>query len=88
MTTALTTVSGRSREIPAHVDLATVVGLDADGRIVVREDWMGGAGFGLTLCCDAFDKGMEDGVFCRACYGGDAGSYPFESEIDPVASLT
>lgn len=91
MTTTLRTVSGRTREVPAHVDQDTIVGLDSEGRIVVKEDWMSGAGFGLTLCCAAFDKGTESGIVCRACYGeysDDAGSYPFESEIDPVLMLT
>jgi hypothetical protein len=50
--------------------------------------------FGLTLCCDAYDKGMEDGIYCRACYGekmGDeAGHYLYKAEdgsfpgLDPV----
>jgi hypothetical protein len=38
--------------------------------------------FGLTLCCDASDKGCEDGVYCRACYGSkpdaDAGHYIYK----------
>lgn len=60
-----------------------VVGLDPEGRVVVDITSEMGLDngqpylFGLTLCCDAFDKGMENGVFCRACYGeksDDAGA--------------
>ena len=50
--------------------------------------------FGLTLCCNASDKGCEDGVYCRACYGGapnaDEGNYLFKAEdgsfpgLDPI----
>jgi hypothetical protein len=53
--------------------------------------------FGLTLCCQASDKGMEDGVFCRACYGtkpdADAGSYLYRADdgsfpdLDPIKGL-
>jgi hypothetical protein len=82
---AITTRSGRTRALPPHVDPDTVLGLDGDGRIVVQLEWMRDCdepyAFGLTLCCDAWDKGMEGGVYCRACYGGarnaDAGNYLF-----------
>ncbi len=83
----MTTASGRTREVPAHVDTDTIVGLDPEGRIAVREDWMSSA-FGLTLCCDAWDKGVEDGVVCRACYGGDRGAYLFDDEVDPISHLS
>jgi hypothetical protein len=37
--------------------------------------------FGLTLCCNASDKGTDWGVCCRSCYGdsdnADEGSYIF-----------
>lgn len=82
MKTTITTESGRTRVLPAHVDADTVVGLDRAGRIVVQEDWMGGGFFALTLCCDAWDKGTESGICCRACYGDECGDYPSESEID------
>lgn len=63
-----------SDEFEPVTDYAKVVGLDADGRIVMQmgEDYT----FGLTLCCNAYDKGVEDGVVCRACYSDyDIGSY-------------
>lgn len=84
-TRTVRTVSGVSRRIPADID--NVVGLDSEGRIVVDsfgslttakpkgDDFL----FGLTLCCNAFDKGCEDGVYCRSCYGDDAGAYHFRS---------
>lgn len=53
--------------------------------------------FGLTLCCQASDKGCEDGIFCRACYGSapnaDAGNYLYKEAdgsfpgLDPIAEL-
>lgn len=76
MTAILRTVSGRSAVVPDHVDLETVIGLDEAGRIVVHEGWMSDFAFGLTLCCSAFDKGVEDGIVCRACFGqADVGNY-------------
>lgn len=78
MTKTITTASGRTRELPAHVDPGTVIGLDQAGRIVVLEDWMNGYAFGLTLCCDAWDKGAEDGIVCRSCYSSEeTGHYMF-----------
>jgi len=95
MTTTITTVSGATRALPEHIDPKDVIGLDGDGRVVVKLDWMD-YGFGLTLCCDAFDKGCEDGVFCRACYGGkpdaDEGNYLFPAKdgsmpgLDPITA--
>lgn len=53
--------------------------------------------FGLTLCCNAYDKGSMDGVVCCACYGdnetgADIGAYlPLTADgfvgLDPVASI-
>lgn len=67
-----------------HATDYPVVGLDRDGRVVLD---MGSHKFGLTLCCNAFDKGTESGVCCRACYGtkgGDTGAYD-PKVVDPVA---
>lgn len=82
-TFTVTTISGMSREIPANL-VDDVVGLDAEGRIVVDnfgalDDPTDGAFvFGLTLCCNASDKGVEDGIVCRRCYGEEeTGSYLF-----------
>lgn len=86
----VTTESGRTRDLPDHVDPDEVLGLDPDGRIVIREEWMSDYAFGLTLCCDAFDKGAEYGVVCRACYGDEAGAYLFRDPdgtfpgLDPI----
>lgn len=72
----IVTASGRTRALPDHVNPDEVVGLDPDGRIVVYEPWMSDYAFGLTLCCDAYDKGAEWGIVCRACYGDEeAGAY-------------
>lgn len=96
----ITTRSGRTRELPEGLDVVRVVGLDDAGRFVV--DDFGALGcepegdhlFGLTLCCNAYDKGFEDGVYCRACCGGapnaDGGQYLFRAKaggfpgLDPV----
>lgn len=82
--------SGVNRRIPA--DIENVVGVDSEGRIVV--DWFDALAapapkvgeqtppslFGLTLCCNASDKGVEDGVVCRGCYGyDDTGAYHFKT---------
>lgn len=68
---SITTVrfqSGATRDLDA--DLARrVQGLDAEGRVVVDDGY--GYLFGLTLCCNAYDKGAEDRVVCRHCYGTD-----------------
>lgn len=79
--TSIITASGRLCVLPEHIDSERVLGLDEDGRIVVNDfgadaDFV----FGLTLCCDAYDKGVEDGVVCRACYSdSDIGSYIYRN---------
>ena len=94
--TVITTASGRQRRVPAHIDIDRIAGLDPEGRIVVDDFDARNAEpstvaglttaqfmFGLTLCCDAYDKGVEDGVVCRACYGekgDDVGSYLYRDD--------
>lgn len=85
-------VDGSTREL--NIDPAAagandgrpvVIGLDPEGRVVVRYGYGEGRQswtFGLTLCCNASDKGVESGVVCRGCYGdSDVGSY------DPVVAV-
>lgn len=77
--------SGTTRSLPSEL-AQRVVGLSPDGRVVVKDEWADYL-FGLTLCCNAYDKGMENGVGCRACYGPDAGEYFFwgpPTGFDPV----
>lgn len=94
MTTMIRTASGRTRDLPEHVNPEQVRGLDEDGRIVVA-DFDGNAGaeflFGLTLCCNAYDKGGENSIYCRGCYGDDdVGNYLWRNDdgtyrgLDPV----
>jgi hypothetical protein len=108
MATRIVTQSGRSRTLPEKLEVSRVAGLDEDGRIVVDDfdarnaQPINGSGwtldpfmFGLTLCCNASDKGMEDGVYCRACYGAkpnaDGGNYIYREAdgsfpgLDPIA---
>lgn len=87
MTTTFTTASGRTAVLPEHVDPTEVRGLDHAGRIVVEQDWMREYLFGLTLCCNAFDKGVEDGVVCRHCYGPENGNYLFRAPDGSVSGL-
>lgn len=103
----LITASGRRKALPENLDPARVAGLDPEGRIVV-DDFdarnaepraVGGHTmqpfmFGLTLCCNASDKGVEDGVVCRGCYSAEeTGAYLFRTDegtfpgLDPVASI-
>lgn len=78
--TTITTAAGRTRRLPVDLEPSRVFGLDPEGRIVVN-DFDGAFMFGLTLCCDAADKGVENGVVCRACYDtSDVGSYLFPAE--------
>ena len=97
----ITTVSGRTAEVPEHLE--NVVGLNADGRIVVDPfdarnatpaviagHTMTPYMFALTLCCNAYDKGTEDGAVCRGCYGSDGGEYMYRAAdgtfpgLDPI----
>lgn len=99
------TKSGRIKALPEGLDQSRVAGLDDEWRIVVddfdarnAEPIAVGNGilmqphmFGLTLCCNASDKGVEDGVVCRGCYGYDeTGNYLFREPdgefrgLDPV----
>lgn len=87
----ITTASGAVREIPENL-VDEVLGLDSEGRIVIDHfgyldnPSKGNFLFGLTLCCNASDTGTDDGVYCRACYGGapnaDEGAYLFAWETD------
>jgi hypothetical protein len=81
--TTVTFQSGATRDLhPAIVP--SVIGLSAEGRVVVQTEGMPWT-FGLTLCCNAYDKGMEGGSGCRACYSyDDAGEYDAVVS-DPVA---
>lgn len=83
----MTTAGGRTVALPPELNLEIVAGLDEDGRIVVDNlDALKGNGpflFGLTLCCNAFDKGVEDGIVCRACYDdADVGNYLYPVVVD------
>ncbi len=102
--TTIVTASGRTRTLPPALDASRVAGLDPDGRIVVDDfdarnaetRMIGGWParpfmFALTLCCAASDKGVEDGVVCRACYSYDeTGDYLYREAdgsfpgLDPV----
>lgn len=80
-----------------HTTKYPIVGLDPQGRVIVDlTSEMGTKDgkpylFGLTLCCDGFDKGYEDGVFCRSCGGAnqpfDIGSN-WPEVTDPFDSST
>lgn len=52
-----------------------VKGFDSDGNLFAVEDFSNGKSmaFGLTWCCGASFKGMDDYVGCRACYREAAG---------------
>lgn len=71
--------AARSLVEPVNPGTMKVLGLDGEGRIVVHyypDSPDGGWTFGLTLCCQATDKGSEFMVVCRGCYGtDDIGSY-------------
>jgi len=73
------------QEYPGQLTRDKIAGLDSEGRIVVDMfDARNGSGdylFGLTLCCNASDKGTEMGVVCRGCYSShDVGSYLWKAE--------
>lgn len=102
--TTIITKAGRAVHLPDALDHNRVAGIDIEGRIVVDDFDARNAEpsavlgtpfmFGLTLCCNASDKGYEDGVFCRACAGGkpnaDEGNYLFRQQdgtfpgLDPL----
>lgn len=46
------------------------LGYNATGNKIVRLSLNNGHSmtYGLTLCCEASDKGWEDGVVCRKCF--------------------
>lgn len=107
----ITTKSGRAKavsddmlrekeEYPGQLTRDKIVGLDADGRIVVdmfdarHSDRKDAYLFGLTLCCNASDKGTESGVVCRGCYGTtDTGHYIWReqdgsfADVDPIETI-
>lgn len=78
--------SGETREIADFYEPERVVGLDPEGRILVNDG--GDFLFGLTLCCNASDKGTESGIACRGCYGTEeTGAYYFEAHYADVADV-
>lgn len=100
--TTLHTAGGQHKLIPEEWadDLDRLHGLDREGRIVVDNYDASGRPhdheflFGLTLCCNASDKGTEHGVVCRGCYSpGEVGNYLFATEdghfpgLDPVIHI-
>ncbi|GAB3081162.1 hypothetical protein GCM10027053_52190 [Intrasporangium mesophilum] len=72
--------SGVTRVLHPNL-IERVQGLSDEGRVVVDDGY--GYLFGLTLCCDAYDKGSVGGACCRACYGDDAGEYD-AVVVDPI----
>lgn len=97
MSTSIRTESGRTRILPEHLAPEQVAGLDEDGRIVVKSPEDAPFLFGLTLCCNAYDKGYSDGVYCRRCAGSernaDQGNYLFPVNgtypgLDPVKEIS
>lgn len=102
----LITESGAEKVLPSGIETDKIAGLDEDGRIVV--DWFDARDpdapaspsgmtpflFGLTLCCNASDKGVEDGIVCRGCYDDqDIGNYLYRSPdgtfpgLDPTKEI-
>ena len=62
----------------AHVD-----GLDAEGYPCHAAGLLGDKWYmGLTMCCGASFKGLEDYVGCRGCYGHAEGN---DLPVEPVA---
>lgn len=51
--------------VPAHF-LERFVGIDSEGCLVIEEDH--GSLTTLTPCCNAYGKGSDWGIICRACY--------------------
>lgn len=92
--TQIVTQSGRTKELPPGFNPERIEGLDPEGRIVVNDFDARNAEprtiaghvsqpfmFGLTLCCNAYDKGVEDGIVCRSCYSyEESGNYLYRAE--------
>jgi len=89
-----------TEEYPMQMTRDKLVGLDSNGRIVVdmfdarHSDRKDAYLFGLTLCCNASDKGTEFGVVCRGCHGTtDTGNYIWRDVdgsfpgLDPIESI-
>ncbi|MCC3317917.1 MULTISPECIES: hypothetical protein [Nocardia] len=58
--------------VPAHF-LDRFVGIDDEDCLVIEEDY--GALTTLTPCCDAYGKGSDYEIICRACYGAVAAKH-------------
>lgn len=84
-TRTVTLASGKTAKVPANIDNVVGIDVEgrivvdhfdaftaedrvatyADGMTLTERPFV----FGLTLCCNASDKGVEDGIACRSCYG-------------------
>lgn len=65
-----------------QVTLDAVVGLDARWGDIIGESKASGAfRWGVTRCCGASDKGVEDGIVCRRCFNPIDGLGPPSDDI-------
>lgn len=56
------------RLFPQH-KATTILGNDDEGHGFAHETVGDRMWWRITVCCGASDKGTEDGVVCRSCYG-------------------
>lgn len=83
---------GREFEVPGSwtkSSMDAVVALDSAGNPMGFQKWSdeehGGMYFGLTVCCGASFKGLEDGIGCRSCYATDYdGSMGSDMPVGPL----
>lgn len=50
-----------------QASIDSIVGVDANGELVGKDAYSGFLAT-RTQCCGAVDKGIDDGIVCRACY--------------------
>jgi hypothetical protein len=84
--TRVTFADGSTRSLRGNFTQGVaVLGLSDEGRVVVQNEGFPYT-YGLTLCCNAYDKGGDTGVYCRRCYGDDCGEYDAVAVV-PVALI-
>lgn len=87
------TFADGSTAMIASIKAERIVGKDHDGLLIAQNVFPNGNRmlYPLTPCCQASDKGTEDGIACRGCYrllGDDWFGGPLEDEdiAVPIAS--
>lgn len=81
--------TGTDRYSPGwdQANLDAVVGLDALWGDIIGESKADAFRWGVTFCCGASDKGVDDGIVCRRCFNPIHGIVRPSDDIIPLKEV-